>query len=317
MSFDIIVSTARLELTPSMVRFGIKRSRLSGVVAAQKLRNDLDLVVSDQGRRMAAIRNGVDADIAIAPHHVPEDGFGKEIRLLPAYHKNGEVDRVPVFPEIDAVVPGVSKGMGDIRIAQRPEAAPLRAPDHTMRCQMPPVRILQLPERRQNPPVVAFGLFDRLKGSWRLVEIGTETKQSSPGQIGSDIVDDDAADRTARKGGQHHPDQATERRADPVDLRCTEACHQHCHIAAILRQGIVAAVLQPLALSPARQIRANDAPARAGESCGEMIEVPAVSRQSVDTEYWPHRGRRSPIRECDAMEAAAGQPAPRTNTGGR
>src|SRR4051794_20469646 len=226
-SFDIIVSTARLELTPLMVRFGIKRSPLSGVVAAQKLRHDLDLVVSDQGRRMAAIRNGVDADIAIAPHHVPEDGFGKQVRLLPAYHKNGEVDRVPVFPEIDAVVPGVSKGMGDIRIAQRPEAAPLRAPDHTMRCQMPPVRILQLPERSQNPPVVAFGLFDRLKESWRIVEIGAEAKQSGPGQIRPNIVDDDATDRTARKGSQHHPDQAAQRRSNPIDLRCIKSCHQH------------------------------------------------------------------------------------------
>ena len=189
--------------------------------------------------------------------------------------------------------------------------------DHTMRRQMPPVRILQSSERRQNPPVVAFGLFDRLKGFRRLVEIGTETKQSGPGQIGSDIVDDDAADRTARKGGQHHPDQATQRRADPVDLRRTEGCHQHGHVAAILRQRVVAAVVQPLALSPARQIRANDTPPCAGEDCGEMIEVPAVSGQPVDTEHRPHRGRSPPIRECDAMKAAPGQPPHRSRAVGR
>ena len=111
-----------------MVQVGIMRSAWTEVVAAQKLRHDLDLVVSDQGRRMAAVRNGVDADIAIAPHHVLEDAFGKQIRLLPAYYQNGDVDRVPVFPEIDAVVPRVSKGMGDVRIAQRLEAAALRAP---------------------------------------------------------------------------------------------------------------------------------------------------------------------------------------------
>jgi hypothetical protein len=112
-----------------------------------------------------------DADIAIAPHHVLENGLGKQIRLLPAYHQN-DVDRIPVFPEIEAVVPGISKGMGDVRITQRFVTAPLHAPYHTMRCQMPPVRILQLPERRQNPPVVAFGLIDRFKGLWRIVEIG-------------------------------------------------------------------------------------------------------------------------------------------------
>src|SRR5207248_2482276 len=198
MSFDIIVSTARLELTPLMVQFGIKRSALSGVVAAQKLRHDLYLVVSNQGRRMPAVRDGVDADITIAPHHVLEDAFGKQIRLLPAYYQNRDSDRVPVFPEIDAVVPGVSKGMSDVRIAQRIEAAPLRTPGHAMRRQMPPVRILQSPERRQNPPIVAFGLVHGLKGFWRIVEIGAKAKQSGPGQIGSDIVDDDATDRTAR-----------------------------------------------------------------------------------------------------------------------
>ena len=92
-----------------------ERSAWTKVVAAQKLRDDLDLVVSDQGRRMAAVRDGVDADIAIPSHHVLENGLGKQIRLLPTYHQNGDVDCVPVFPEIDAVVPGVSKGMGDVR----------------------------------------------------------------------------------------------------------------------------------------------------------------------------------------------------------
>src|SRR5205807_8311781 len=140
-----------------------------------KLLQDLNLVVSDQGRRMAAVRDSVDADIAIAPHHVLEEAFREQIRFLPTDHQNGDIDRVPVFPEIDAVVPWISKRMSDVRIAQRPEAAPLRAPSHTVHRQMLPVRILQSPERRQNPPVIAFGLFDRLKGFWRLVEIGTET----------------------------------------------------------------------------------------------------------------------------------------------
>src|SRR3954467_4123940 len=146
---------------------------------------------------MAAIRNGVDADIAIAPRHVLEDGFGKQIRLLPAYHQNGDVDRVPVFPEVDAIVPRVLKSMGNARIAQRPEAAPLRAPCHAMRRQMPPVRILEPPEGRQNAPIIGFGLFYRRKRCRRLVETGAEAKQSGPRQIRSDIVDDDAADRTA------------------------------------------------------------------------------------------------------------------------
>ena len=125
---------------------------------------------------MTAILDGVDADVAIAAHHVLENGFGEQIGLLPADHQDGDVDGVPVFPEIDAVVPGVSKGMGNVRIAQRFEAARLRAPCDTMRCQMPPVRILQLPEGPENLSIIAFGLFDRLKGFWRIVEIGAEAK---------------------------------------------------------------------------------------------------------------------------------------------
>ena len=46
---------------------------------------------------MAAVCNDVDADIVIAPHHVLEDGFGEQIRLLPAYHQNGDVDRLQYF----------------------------------------------------------------------------------------------------------------------------------------------------------------------------------------------------------------------------
>ena len=165
--------------------------------------DDLDLIVGDQGRRMTAVLNCVDPHVTIPAHHVPENGLGEQIRLLPANHQNGDVDRIPVFPAVDAVMPGVSKCMGNIRIAERLEAASLRAPRDTMPCQVPPVCILKLPEGRQNPSVVDFGLFDRLEGLWRIVEICAEPKQSGPRQIRSDLVDDDATDRAARKRRQN------------------------------------------------------------------------------------------------------------------
>src|SRR2546423_14498637 len=117
---------------------------------------------------MAAILNCVDTYVAISSHHVLENGFREQIGLLPTYHQNGDANRVPVFPEVYAVMPRVSKRMGNIRIAKRLEAASVGTPCDAVRRQMPPVRILKLSKGTQNSPVVAFSLINRLERLWRI-----------------------------------------------------------------------------------------------------------------------------------------------------
>src|SRR5947208_875088 len=76
-----------------------RRNRINSAFAGlvvQKLGDDLDLIVSNQSRRMTAIPNGVNAHIAIPARHFPENAFGKQIRVLATYHQNGDVDGVPV-----------------------------------------------------------------------------------------------------------------------------------------------------------------------------------------------------------------------------
>ena len=68
---------------------------------------------------MTAFLNGVDAHVAIPAHHVLENGFGQQVRSLSADHENGHFDGVPVFPEVYAVMPGVSKGVGNVRVGWR------------------------------------------------------------------------------------------------------------------------------------------------------------------------------------------------------
>jgi hypothetical protein len=96
---------------------GAKRSACAGGVAIEEFGDNLDLIVGDQGWRMTTILNGVNPHVAIPAHHVLENGFGKQIGLLPTEHQNGDIDRIPVFPEIDTVMPRVSKGMGNVRVA--------------------------------------------------------------------------------------------------------------------------------------------------------------------------------------------------------
>ena len=75
---------------------------------------------------------------------------------------------------------------------------------------------------------------------------------------------------------------------------------------------IVAAVLQPFALSPARQIRTNGSTPRSCESRREMIEIPAVSGEPVNAEHRPRGRWWSPVRERNTVKAAPGQPAHRS-----
>ncbi len=148
----------------------------AGTVVTQKTRDNVDLILRDQGWRVAAILHRIRRRIAVPAQHVGKHRLAKQIGLLPADDQNGYIDSVPIFPEVDAVVPGIAERMGDPWIAQRLEALPLRLPFHTMDGQMTPMLILQFPERSQYPPVVEFRRLDRIETLRGFTEVGAQTK---------------------------------------------------------------------------------------------------------------------------------------------
>ena len=93
------------------------RSTTGVAVFVEKCLNDPNLIPRYQGWRMAAILYGVCRRIAVPTQHVCEDIFRKEIRCLSSHHQNGDVDSIPVFPKVYAVVPRIAERVRDVRVA--------------------------------------------------------------------------------------------------------------------------------------------------------------------------------------------------------
>ena len=129
----------------------------------------------------------------------------QKVGFLASDHQDRNVDSVPVFPEVHAVVPGIAERVRNIRVTQRLVSLPLRLPFHAIDRQMTPMLIFQFSERRQNATKIQFGCWDSFEALRSLIEVGTETKQSGPRKIRSNIVDHYAADRAARQRGQTMP----------------------------------------------------------------------------------------------------------------
>ena len=170
------------------------------------------------------------------------------------------------------------------------------------------------PERAEN----TIRLLDGFESLWSLVEIGAKAKQSGPGQIGSDIVDDDAADRAARKCRQNHADQATQRRPDPVNLRQIRAqpSRRSC------RCNIEATRSRCCLLSRSLCPR----PADPGQITRRPLPASAAARWSKSRPFLVRpcthitgriSGRGSPIGKRDAMKAPPRQPSNRSHSVGR
>ena len=67
---------------------------------------------------MAAILHDVRGRIAVSAQHSCEDVFRKKVGLFAPHHQDGNVDSVPIFPEVHAIVPRIAEGVRNIRIAQ-------------------------------------------------------------------------------------------------------------------------------------------------------------------------------------------------------
>ena len=84
----------------------------------EKRPNDLDLISRDQGWCMAAIFYVVRRRMTVSAQHACENVFRKKVGLLASDNQDGNVDSIPVFPEVHAVVPGIAERMCNFRVAQ-------------------------------------------------------------------------------------------------------------------------------------------------------------------------------------------------------
>ena len=85
----------------------------------EKAVNNLDLISNDQGWCVAAVLRGECRGITISAQHSLEYVFRQKVGLFASDHEYGDVNGVPILPEVHAVVPGIAKGVRDFRIAQR------------------------------------------------------------------------------------------------------------------------------------------------------------------------------------------------------
>src|SRR6476660_7256837 len=159
----------------------------------EKAVNNLDLISGDQGWCVAAVLRGECRGIPISAQHTLEYFFRQKVGLFASDHQYGDVNGVPILPEVHAVVPGITKRVRDVRIAQRLIAVAFGLPFHAMDRQMTPMFVFQFAERRQDATKIQFRRVDGYETLWSLVEIGAKAKQSRPRQIGSNIVDHDTA----------------------------------------------------------------------------------------------------------------------------
>src|ERR1035437_6968394 len=116
----------------------------------EKSLHDLNLISRNQGRCMAAISYHVRRRITVSAQHSCEDVFGKKVGLFPSHYQDGDVDSVPIFPQVHAVLPRISERVSNVRVAQRFVALPLRLPFHAMNRQMTPMLVFQFSQRRQH-----------------------------------------------------------------------------------------------------------------------------------------------------------------------
>jgi hypothetical protein len=83
----------------------------------EKTVNNLNLISGDQGRCVAAVLRGECRSITISAQHSLEYVFRQKVGLLASDHQDGDVDRIPILPEVHAIVLRIAKRVRDVRIA--------------------------------------------------------------------------------------------------------------------------------------------------------------------------------------------------------
>src|SRR5215470_17576244 len=92
------------------------KSQRTGLLCMQEFANALDLVMAHESRRVTAALDFDDFRAGIATNHVPREVQWQEIRVHASKHEGRSLDRRPVFPEVNIVVPGVAKGPNNVRV---------------------------------------------------------------------------------------------------------------------------------------------------------------------------------------------------------
>ena len=121
---------------------------------------------------MAAILYDVRGCVTVPAQHSCEDVFRQKVRLFASDHQDRNVDGVPIFPEVYAVVPRVAERMRNVRIVQRLVALAFGLPFHAVNRQMAPMLVLQFSERCQDATKLQFRRVNGFETLWSLVEVG-------------------------------------------------------------------------------------------------------------------------------------------------
>ena len=177
----------------------------------EKAVNNLDLISGDQGWCVAAVLRDECRGITISAQHTLEYVFRQKVGLFASDHQYGDVNGVPILPEVHAIVPGITKRVRDVRIAQQLIAVAFGLPFHAMDRQMTPMFVFQFARtapRRDERYSSAASMVSKLFGA----SLRLAPRRSNPGprQIRSNIVDHDAADRAARQCRENHANQAAQ-----------------------------------------------------------------------------------------------------------
>ena len=99
--------------------------------------------------------------------------------------------------------------------------------------------VRDVPEGGQNLAQVALGIVEAIESPGMSATYWPIRVEAAGRYHRADVVDDEAADRSARKARQHDADQAAERCADPIDRLRARVGDQGVHVRAVLQDGVV------------------------------------------------------------------------------
>lgn len=142
-----------------------------------------------------------------------------------------------------------------------------------MLCQVLPLCVTQVSERRQRLAQVQLDFFNRLE-SPSPGQVATDTPKRCRRYPGSEVVQHQAADWGRLFGSEKHADVSTQRCADPVDLFCVEPGDQCGHGACVGSVRVVRRICEPLAASATREVGHDHAGVPFCEGTRDCIEVP-------------------------------------------
>ena len=168
---------------------------------------------------------------------------------------------------------------------------------------MPPLRVGELAEAAVDQAQMRLELGQILEGQVQ-AEIGADLCERRLRHEWPDIVDHQPSHRRPLAGGQHDPDQAAHRGADPVDLGNAHDVEQARDLRGIDRHVVLAGIGQPAAVAPAGHVHRQHPAAAGRQQRGQHVEIVRVAREAVHAD---HRPRRRGVAVLEIAELESGE----------